>query len=104
MSVSALDIQQSATAPMVRPMIRSIQMGESSAFRVTLESQQYPSTSETDRPKVGSSTAAAGGNRGTGGGQSRLEPEEQATVERLKRSWRAMVESAMGRSLGNDGS
>ena len=63
---------------------------------------QQSATSETE-PKVGSSTAAAGGKKGTVRGQSRLEPEEQATVERQKRSWRAMVESAMERGLGSAG-
>ena len=69
-----------------------------------LERNQQSATSETDRPKVGSSTAAAEEMLGTVGGQSRLEPEERATVERQKGSWRAMVESAMDGGLGTDGS
>ena len=68
-----------------------------------LESNQQSATADTDRPKVVSSTAAAGGMRGTVGGQSRLEPEERATVERQKGSWRAMVEPAMDVGLGADG-
>ena len=67
------------------------------------ESQQQSATSEMDRPRVGLSTAAAGGMRGTVGGQSCLEPEERATVERQKGSWQAMVEPAMDVGLRADG-